>query len=120
MQLAGARKSRTFYALAVGWALIGLTASASPASIPGSSDQLLVAFRPNLGPAEIASTLSSAGATDSSVIKGIGVHVVTATGAHHALTALRNNPNVLSAEPDSVLEPQEVLPNDPYFLNSGA
>jgi thermitase len=64
--------------------------------------------------------MTSAGATDGSVIKGIGVHVASAREPDRALTALRNNPNVLHAERDNVLKPQEVLPDDPYFLNSGA
>jgi hypothetical protein len=119
MQLASVRKALIVFALAVG-GLIALPASASPASIADSSAQLLVAFRSTAQSADIAGALNSAGATDRSVIQRIGVHVVSVDNADHALAALRSNPNVFSAERDSLLQPQEVLPNDPYFLYSGA
>jgi hypothetical protein len=90
MQHAVVRKSRTLFALAVRSGLIALTGSASPASI-SDLDQLLVAFRANAQAADIAGALSSAGAADRSVIKGIGVHVVSTNSADRTLTALRHN-----------------------------
>jgi thermitase len=107
------------------FALSGQAASAPVASGTVRSyaaNQLLVKFRAAAGSAQIRRTMRSAGVLDKSVIDEIGVHVVRAThgGADQALTALRKSPTVVSAERDAVLKPQEVLPNDPYFLNSGA
>src|SRR5262249_3916773 len=46
----------------------------------------------------------------------LGVQVVTVNGdSASAMGQLHRNANVAFAERDTVLEPQEVLPDDPYF-----
>jgi thermitase len=56
------------------------------------------------------------------MIADLGVHVISvpAQASDNALATLRTRSSVTFAERDSVLQPQEVLSNDPYFLNSGA
>ena len=97
---------------------VGSPASAVPGDQAGAT-QLLVKFRPN---ADVPSALAAAGATSLRTIPDIGVHVVSVGSdrAQAALQALKGNPAVAWAEVDGILKPQEILPNDPYFLNSSA
>ncbi len=106
-------------ALLVAGAFFGTPALASPGA--GSVD-LLVKFAPNATAAQRASAAAAFGGTERRTIADIGVHVlsVPAQAADNALATLRTHSWVTFAERDSVLQPQEVLPNDPYFLNSGA
>ena len=121
MQLAAARRFRTFFPLVAACLLIGTPTATSFASMSDpAAAQLLVSFRPGARGADVSGALAGAGASEKSVIPGIGVHLVSTDNPGRALTALSNNPNVVFAEADSVLKPQEVLPNDPYFLNSGS
>ena len=95
--------------------------SAQPQSptAPGQGVRLLVKFR-NEGTAP--ATLRAVGANELRTIGDIGVHVVTVPSdrAAAALGALSSNSTVAWAERDGLLQPQEMLPNDPYFLNSSA
>jgi thermitase len=100
-------------------------AGASPlahASPPGQVGHLLVRFRPTASSQTQAAALGAVGAKRVGVVNDLGVDVVSVPSAHAsaALTALRGNSQVAFAERDAILEPQEQLPNDPYFLNSGA
>jgi hypothetical protein len=60
--------------------------------------------------------------TEQITIQELGVHVVAVPrgSGSDALGRLRGNRSVSFAELNSTLQPQEQLPNDPYFLNSGA
>jgi thermitase len=84
--------------------------------------QLLVKFRPNARSAAAASVLANLGAQDVRTLSHLGVRVVRvpASAATHTLAALRQSSAVDYAEKDMTLDPQEVLPDDPYFLDSGA
>jgi hypothetical protein len=79
---------------------------------PGQGVRLLVKFR-NDGAA--AATLRAVGANQLRTIGDIGVHVVTVPSdrAAAALGALSSSSSVAWAERDGLLQPQEVLPNDP-------
>jgi hypothetical protein len=95
-----------------------VVACGSPASAVSGEQpdptRLLVNFRPDV---DAQSALAAAGATSLRTIPDIGVHVVS-VGSDHAqaaLQALRGNPSVGWAEPDGLVKPQEVLPNDPFF-----
>jgi subtilisin family serine protease len=97
-----------------------LLASAAPAQ-PIATSTLLVKFRPQASDSARAAALAGVHGTVSRVIPDIGVHVITVPApAGAALTRLRANAAVAFAEPDGIARPQEVMPNDPYFLNSGA
>jgi subtilisin family serine protease len=98
--------------------VIGSPAAATPGDQPAPS-RLLVKFDPG---ADVSGALATAGAKADRTIADIGVHVVSvpADRAQPALQALEANPSVAWAEPDGIVKPQEILPNDPYFLNSPA
>jgi thermitase len=102
-----------------------LVGSAGASSLPDGPPQvtrLLVKFEPGTVAAAHTAVLAEAGATDQRTISDIGVHVVTVPSGNAvaALSHLHGNGVVSFAERDSLLQPQEQLPNDPYFLNSGA
>jgi len=92
------------------------------ASSPGDSVDLLVKFAPSATAAQRGIAIAAIAGADKRTIADIGVHVVSvpAQAADNALATLRTHSLVTFAERDSVLQPQELLPNDPYFLNSGA
>jgi Subtilase family len=104
--------------LAVVMAAVALLAAgpARPAA-PGAGQEgarLLVKFRAG---ADVVAALNAAAATPVRTIPDIDVRVVS-VGADHsqaALQALKANPAVAWAEPDGLLKPQEILPNDPFF-----
>src|SRR5206468_6208517 len=75
---------------------------------------------PSAGRADIARITHAASADEQSVIDDIRVHVLRLPSDHvdAALRALRRSPLVLFAERDAIVKPQEILPADPYFLNS--
>jgi hypothetical protein len=92
-----------------------LLASSAPAQ-PNSTSRLLVKFQPQASASARAVALAGVKGNDARVIPDLGVHVVTVPGAAgSALARLRANSAVAFAEPDAVLQPQETLPNDPYF-----
>jgi thermitase len=100
----------------------GPTASVQPRAAALETSSLLVKFRPGLSASARASTLADVDASLRETIADIGVDVVTvpAARAAAALRQLGATPRVSFVEPDRVLAPQEQLPNDPYFLNSGS
>ena len=87
-----------------------------------AESRLLVKFSPTATAAERAATVSRVGGVVADTIAGIGVSVVNMgdNPAQTALAALRASRGVEFAETDAVLKPQELLPNDPYFLSSGS
>jgi hypothetical protein len=99
--------------------LLVLTAgllSGAAAAQPRATTRLLVKFEPRASAVARAQALVGVGATDRGIINGIDVHVVgVPANAANVLARLRSSPAVAFAEADSVLQPQEVLPNDPYF-----
>src|SRR5436190_15095059 len=117
------RRPRLAFALAL-LAAAFCSASSTPvaSSSAGGRGRLLVRFKPSTSHAAAASTLARAGVTPVRSIPAIGVRVVSAptTDSAGALARLKAASTVAFAERDTVLQPQEVLPNDPYFLNSGA
>jgi hypothetical protein len=85
--------------------------------VPGDQTgptQLLVKFR---GDGDVPGALAAAGAVSQRTIDGLGVHVVSVGSerAQAALQALKGNPAVAWAEPDGLVKPQEILPDDPFF-----
>ncbi|MDX6503212.1 MAG: thermitase, partial [Gaiellaceae bacterium] len=107
--------------------LVAVAAGAGVQASPGAlraqgGSQLLVQFRAGVSSAAAASLVRGAGAAERRTIPGIGVHVlaVPSTGLARALGTLKASGRVAFAEQDGIVTPQEVLPNDPYFLNSGA
>jgi thermitase len=84
--------------------------------------RLLVNFSRTASADSREGLVAEVGARDFRTIPQLGVHVLSlpASRSESALAALRRNPLVNYAEADSDLAPQELLPNDPYFLNSGA
>jgi thermitase len=101
---------------------LGPTASVQPRAAALETSSLLVKFRPGLSASARASTLADVDASLRETIADIGVDIVTvpAARAAAALRQLGATPRVSFVEPDRVLAPQEQLPNDPYFLNSGS
>ena len=93
-----------------------------PAVAQSSGPRLLVEFKADASTAARDHALSTAGAAHVGEIADLGVDIVRvpAGGAAHALMALHGDSHVAFAEADAVLQPQEQLPNDPYFLNSGS
>jgi thermitase len=127
MRFAAIPRSRVaLFITAVSISLLFVASATSGTSTPAgqsyASGQLLVKFRPSAGRVDIARALTSAHASDKSMIRELGVHVVRVSPSRleTALSSLRRSPKVLYAEHDGVVKPQEVLPNDPYFLNSSA
>jgi hypothetical protein len=75
-----------------------------------------VQFKPQASDAARGAALQSVSARELRTIPDIGVHVVTVpAAAATAIARLEASPAVAFAEPDGVLQPQESLPNDPYF-----
>lgn len=101
---------------------IAVLVGPSIGSADPSTVRLLVKFGPGASAATRAHALGAAGASEIGSIRDIDVEIgrVPATRADAALHALKSNPNVQYTEVDQFAKPQEVLPNDPYFLNSGS
>jgi hypothetical protein len=93
--------------------------AASPAltdAKTGAGNRLLVQFKPQASDAARGAALASVSARELRTIPDIGVHVVTVpAAAATAVAHLTASPAVAFAEPDGLLQPQESLPNDPYF-----
>jgi hypothetical protein len=119
------RRTRLPYLLLT-LALVLLAASPSPAH--AADQRLLVKFRPAVSSAHAGKALAAVGARQLDAIGAIGVRVVSVprSAAERARAALAHNPSVAFVEPDAIAEPQESIPNDPYFpqgplaLGSGA
>src|SRR4051794_2158528 len=108
------RRRAALAALALGAVLVpGAISPAQSADLPA---RVIVKFKNDSGPLARYQALQAVGATPLKSIPQLGVQVVTVNGdAASAVGQLHRNANVAFAEPDSVLAPQEVLPNDPYF-----
>lgn len=91
-----------------------LFAASAPAA---SGGRLLVEFRPDVTTGEAAKVLAAQGAHQLGTIPGIGVRVVSvpAGRVRGTRSALGGNGKVRFAEQDATAEPQETVPNDPYF-----
>jgi subtilisin family serine protease len=102
-------------AILLGLVFAALLVSSAPAA-PSGTSRLLVKFQPQASASARAAALSGVKGSDTRVIPDIGVHVVNVPGAADAaLVRLKANSAVAFAEPDAILQPQETLPNDPYF-----
>jgi subtilisin family serine protease len=102
---------RPLLPVAVLVATLALPASESAAG----GGRLLVKFRSGVTAGEAASALAADGARQIGTIRGIGVRVVAASDVRGTRLALDRNGKVLFAEPDDTAEPQETVPDDPYF-----
>jgi len=91
-----------------------LLAVASPAA--GAAD-LLVKFRGDVSTGAASRTLAAHGTRRLRSIRGIGAQVVSVpAGRGDVVRAeLARDPQVRFVEPDSVAEPQETVPDDPFF-----
>src|SRR5205823_2137764 len=92
------------------------------AASDGHTSKLLVKFDDAAPTDAQASALAAAGARQVGAVRDLGVKVVTVptASAAAALARLRGDSRVSYAEPDSVLAPQDTLPNDPSFPTSYA
>jgi thermitase len=81
--------------------------------------QLLVKFRASAGGTEIARTMRAAHVSDKSVIRGLGVHVLSVSPSRleAALGSLRKSANVLYAERDAFGHLMDTTPNDYWWPN---
>jgi thermitase len=99
--------------------LVALAAcTGSTAAASGSSDaRLLVKFHAGVSADKASGLLSAVNARPLRTISALDVRVVAVSSsrAQSALAALRKNRSVAYAEPDAILKPQELLPNDPSF-----
>ncbi|MFL6387919.1 MAG: FG-GAP-like repeat-containing protein [Terriglobales bacterium] len=81
-------------------------------------DRVLVRFRPAASAADMQAAHAAAGfrvLTDSSVVDRLQVvQLAPGTNVHDAIRMYRNNPSVLYAEPDYIVQVTGV-PNDPFF-----
>jgi hypothetical protein len=89
----------------------------SHADAGSTTARFLVKFQHGTPPAVAADALGRARAGVIGSVRDLDISVVSVDAADRgrALAALRSDRNVAFAEPDAVLQPQEVLPNDPYF-----
>jgi subtilisin family serine protease len=94
---------------------------AGPAGSTPSSDRapdrLLVKFKPSAKPTDVGRTLKSAGATQVSTIRDLGVRIVRVSPArlNTALTAFRRSAQVQFAEYDGTVQVADTIPNDPSW-----
>jgi thermitase len=109
----------------VGAIIIFSSFAASPVTptVSSSSDtSLLLRFKADATKSQRDKILHDNNLTIQKELPQIGVKVVSVPSvALSAVTnALSHNPAVDFVEQDQTLKPQEQLPNDPYFLNSGS
>jgi thermitase len=92
------------------------------AAAPDGTTRLLVQFKDSAGPGHRADALAAVGATDVGSVPDLGVKVISvpAAAADAVQQHLRNDDDVAYVEPDTVLEPQDNLPNDPSFPQQSA
>jgi len=87
----------------------------TPPSVPG---RLLVKFNANIGSLHAREVIAALGTRDASEIPGVGVHIVELpyqANEQAFANAFRGRSEVEFAEPDLLLSPQQMLPNDPLF-----
>jgi thermitase len=111
-----------FVATAALLMLSGPAASSPPRSVALDSyaaDKLLVKFRASAERAEIASTMRAAHVSERSVIRDLGVHVLSVSPSRldAALGSLRHSPSVLYAERDAFGQLLDTTPNDYWWPN---
>lgn len=83
--------------------------------VPG---RLLVKFNSNIGPAHARAVIAALGARAESEIQGAEVHLVDLpyqASEQAFLNAFKSRAEVEFAELDSLISPQQTLPNDPLF-----
>ena len=105
------RFARSVVAMAVVASLIG----PSIGSADTATTRLLVKFKTTVPAQARANALGAARATAVGSVRDLGVDVVAVpvARADEALNALERNPAVEFAEADEVLQPQDMMPNDP-------
>jgi subtilisin family serine protease len=105
-------------AVAIAFCFLGPTV----AGAASSTTRLLVKFKPAASAEAQASVLSSVHAKQIGVLHDLGIKIVTVptAGAQATANAMRGNPLVSFAEPDSILKPQDNLPSDPSFPSNFA
>jgi subtilisin family serine protease len=94
-----------------------LPASAQISSEPYVEGQMLVRFAPGAAATDriaIRGALLSPTSQELSIVPDLEL-VQTPLDAAQATAVLANNPNVLYIEPDFLLQPTEVVPDDTYF-----
>jgi thermitase len=108
--------------LVVAMLALGVLVAPSLSSADVATARLLVKFNPTASTQAQARLLSEVSANETGAIHDLGVTIVTVPAGHAAtaLHQLRGSADVFYVEADRILAPQEQLPNDPYFLNSGA
>jgi subtilisin family serine protease len=104
----------------------GSAAGRSDISAPSVPGQFVVKFRPGLAASSRAQIARSAGATIASRIKALDVDVLafpatvlSKKGAEATLNALKQNPNVIYAEPNYIYK-ADFTPNDPGYAQQWA
>jgi thermitase len=108
------RLVRAIFPFVLAVAVAALLAAAAPAQPSGT--RVLVQFKSSASPGGRAAAVAAVSGHELSVISDIGVHVISVPqAAATALARLKSNPAVAFAEQDRILQPQEVLPSDPYF-----
>jgi thermitase len=95
--------------------------SAAPAG-DKSETRLILRFKANATKAQRDGIIRNENLNIVKEIPEIGVKVITVPSqtASAVENALSHNPRIDYIERDQTLKPQEQLPNDPYFLNSGS
>jgi hypothetical protein len=97
-----------------------MTASPQPVAVVaevGSTGRIVVHYKPSTAPETTIAIERGLGARLVRTVPDIGVRVlqVPAEAEDHVLAELKRLPEVDFVERDAVLQPQDVLPNDPSF-----
>ncbi|HET7507284.1 MAG TPA: S8 family serine peptidase [Solirubrobacterales bacterium] len=97
--------------------VLGAVALMLVAASPAAAADLLVKFRGDVSAGAADRALAAHDARSLRAIEGIGVRVVSVPGSRLAAirASLAADPRVLFAEGNPVAEPQETVPDDPYF-----
>lgn len=85
--------------------------------VPG---RVLVGFRDNVLPDHARNVIAAVGARDNGEISGLRVHVIDLpeeADEKGFAEALANRPEIEFAEVDRLLQPEEVVPNDPWYVD---
>jgi thermitase len=120
--LLGERTSDRFARSVVAMAVVASLIGPSIGSADTATTRLLVKFKTTVPAQARANALGAARATAVGSVRDLGVDVVAVpvARADEALNALERNPAVQFAETDEVLQPQDVMPNDPSFPSTVA
>jgi len=105
-----------FLTMAVYGAPVSANEGSIPANAPYAPDRIVVRFKKDLSPAQVAQLNASQGATVIDEIPQIGVKILNVpVGEVEAkIAAYRADPRVEFAEPDYIAQPV-YEPNDPYY-----